>query len=99
MEASVWTHPKVSRLMNNEFVLVSLFVDDKTALTEPVEITENGQTRLLKTVGDKWSFLQRHKFGNNSQPFYIILDNEGNALSGSIGYTQDVEKFLQFLQR
>ncbi len=97
MEASVWTQPEISRLMNNDFVLISLFVDDKTGLPEPIEITENGRTRLLKTVGDKWSFLQRHKFKNNSQPFYIILDNNGNAVSRSIGYTQDVEEFLHFL--
>jgi thiol:disulfide interchange protein DsbD len=97
MEASVWTQPEVSRRMNDDFVLISLFVDDKTALPEPIEMTENGQTRLLKTIGDKWSFLQRHKFRNNSQPFYIILNNNGNALSSSIGYTQDIKEFLKFL--
>ena len=97
MEASVWTDPEVSRLMNEDFVLISLFVDDKTTLPEPVEITENDQTRLLKTVGDKWSYLQRYKFKSNAQPFCIILDNDGNALSQSIGYTTDVKEFLQFL--
>jgi thiol:disulfide interchange protein DsbD len=98
MEASIWTAPAVSQRMNNDFVLVSLFVDDKTDLPEPIEITENGQTRLLKTLGDKWSYLQRNRFNNNSQPFYIILDSDGNPLSKSITYTSDVKEFLAFLK-
>ncbi|MBE6307656.1 MAG: thiol:disulfide interchange protein [Bacteroidales bacterium] len=97
MEASVWTDDKVRDIMREDFVLVSLYVDDKTPLAVPMEVVENGQKRTLKTVGDKWSFLQRYKFGANAQPFYVILDNEGNPLSGSYAFDKDVEHFLEFL--
>ena len=97
MEASVWTDDKVRDIMREDYVLVSLYVDDKTPLAVPMEVVENGQKRTLKTVGDKWSFLQRYKFGANAQPFYVILDNEGNPLSGSYAFDKDVEHFLEFL--
>ena len=73
MEAAVWTDPKVSDLINNDYVLITLYVDNKTPLTEPVKIIENGTERTLRTVGDKWSYLQRVKFGANAQPFYVLL--------------------------
>ena len=98
MEAAVWTDPQVAKILNNDYVLISLFVDDKTPLTERMEITENGQRRTLRTVGDKWSYLQRHKFGANAQPFYVILDGEGHALSHSYGYDEDIDEFLEFLR-
>ena len=97
MEASVWTDDKVRDIMREDYVLVSLYVDDKTPLAVPMEVVENGQKRTLKTVGDKWSFLQRYKFGANAQPFYVILDNEGNPLSGSYAFDKDVDHFLEFL--
>lgn len=97
MEASVWTDDKVRDIMREDFILVSLYVDDKTPLAVPMEVVENGQKRTLKTVGDKWSFLQRYKFGANAQPFYVILDNEGNPLSGSYAFDKNVEHFLDFL--
>ena len=97
MEASVWTDDKVRDIMREDFILVSLYVDDKTPLAVPMEVVENGQKRTLKTVGDKWSVLQRYKFGANAQPFYVILDNEGNALTGSYAFDKDVDHFLNFL--
>lgn len=83
MEAAVWTDPKVSDLINNDYVLITLYVDNKTPLTEPVKIVENGTERTLRTVGDKWSYLQRVKFGANAQPFYVLLDNQGKPLNKS----------------
>ena len=77
MEASVWTDPKVKQMLENDYVLITLMVDDKTKLPQPIEIQENGKTRKLKTIGDKWSYLQRSKFGSNAQPFYILLNDEG----------------------
>jgi thiol:disulfide interchange protein DsbD len=97
MEASVWTDSRVSDIMNNRYVLISLYVDDKTALPEPIEITENGQQRTLRTVGDKWSYLQRSKFGANAQPFYVLLDNDGNKLNSPRSYDEDVEAYVEFL--
>ena len=98
MEAAVWTDQRVADVLNNDYVLISLYVDDKTALAEPVKVVENGKERLLRTVGDKWSYLQRSKFGANAQPFYILLDHDGNALSDSRGYNEDIEEYLTFLQ-
>ena len=80
MEAAVWTDPTVAEKLTKDYVLISLFVDDKTPLPEQIKITENGQERTLRTVGDKWSYLQRSKFGANAQPFYVALDNEGLQL-------------------
>ncbi len=98
MEASVWTDPKVKQLLENDYVLITLFVDDKTRLPETVEIEEYGKTRKLKTIGDKWSYLQRSKFGANAQPFYVLLDNEGKPLGPSYAYDEDVAKYIKFLQ-
>ena len=99
MEAAVWTDPRVADKLKNEFVLISLFVDDKTPLAEPYEVTdEQGNTKTLRTVGAKWSYLQSHKFGANAQPFYVILDpSTGRPLTGSRAYDEDIDKYLDFL--
>lgn len=98
MEAAVWTDSKVSDLMTNDYVLITLYVDNKTPLPEPVKIMENGKERTLRTVGDKWSYLQRVKFGANAQPFYVLLDNEGKPLNKSFVYDEDVPKYIDFLK-
>ena len=98
MEASVWTDPKVKQILENDYVLITLMVDDKTKLPQPIEIQENGKTRKLKTIGDKWSYLQRSKFGSNAQPFYILLNDEGQPLGPSYAFNEDVSKYIQFLQ-
>ena len=98
MEASVWTDPKVKQMLEQDYVLITLIVDDKTNLPAPIEIQENGKVRKLKTVGDKWSYLQRSKFGANAQPFYILLDGGGMPLAPSYAFDEDVSKYIQFLQ-
>ena len=99
MEAAVWSDPQVADILNNQYVLISLYVDDKTPLPQPIEIEENGQQRTLRTVGDKWSYLQRTKFGANAQPFYVLLDNEGHPLAPSRSYDEDLAAYLQFLRQ
>ena len=99
MEAAVWTDPIVAEKLTKDYVLISLFVDDKTPLPEQIKITENGQERTLRTVGDKWSYLQRSKFGANAQPFYVALDNEGHVLGGSYSYDENISKYLDFLNQ
>ena len=99
MEAAVWTDPQVASMLNDKYVLISLYVDDKTPLAEPMTVTENGTQRTLRTVGDKWSYLQRVKFGANTQPFYVLIDNEGKPLNGSRSYDEDIQKYLDFLQK
>ena len=99
MEAAVWTDPRVADKLRNDYVLISLFVDDKTPLAEPFEVTdEKGETKTLRTVGAKWSYLQSHKFGANAQPFYVVVDADGNPLTGSYSFKEDVPAFLEFLQ-
>lgn len=98
MELAVWTDEKVSDLINNDYVLITLYVDEKTPLPAPQKITENGKERTLRTVGDKWSYLQRVKFGANAQPFYVLIDNEGNPLNKSYSYDEDIDKYVDFLQ-
>lgn len=97
MEVAVWTDPSVADILKDKYVLISLFVDDKTPLPEPMTVTENGNEVKLRTVGDKWSYLQRYKFGANAQPFYVAVDNEGKPLSGSFAYKEDIQAFLTFL--
>ena len=99
MEASVWTDARVKDILENDYVLITLMVDDKTKLPEPIRIQENGKTRTLRTIGDKWSYLQRSKFGANAQPFYILLDNEGKPLAPSYAFDEDVSKYIQFLEK
>lgn len=99
MEASVWTDVRVKQILENEYVLITLMVDDKTRLPEMIEVTEEGgKTSKLKTIGDKWSYLQRHKFGTNSQPYYVLLNHEGKPIGPSYAYNEDVDKYLQFLK-
>ena len=98
MELAVWTDPKVSDIINNDYVLITLYVDNKTPLSSPVKIMENGTKRTLRTVGDKWSYLQRVKFGANAQPFYVLIDNEGKPLNKSYSYDESIPKYIEFLQ-
>ena len=98
MEAAVWTDPEVSRLMTERYVLITLYVDEKTPLPEKQTVQENGQQVVLRTVGDRWSYLQRSKFGANAQPFYVLLDGEGHPLTASYSYNEDVQAYVNFLQ-
>ena len=98
MELAVWTNPKVSDIINNDYVLITLYVDNKTPLPSPVKIVENGTERTLRTVLHKWSYLQRVKFGANAQPFYVLIDNEGKPLNKSYSYDEDIPKYIEFLQ-
>lgn len=97
MEAAVWTDPRVAEVINNRYVLITLYVDDKTPLPEPILVEENGADRKLRTVGDRWSYLQRSKFGANAQPFYVLVDNEGRPLNRSYSYNEDIPAYLEFL--
>jgi len=99
MEATVWSDPRVKQIIDNDFVLISLYVDDKTPLPQTIQIEEFGKKRNLKTIGDKWSYLQRSKFGANAQPFYVILDNEGMPIGPSHAYNRDIEKYISFLNQ
>lgn len=99
MEASVWTHPRVKELLENDYVLITLFVDDKTPLKQPYEVEENDKTRKIRTIGDKWSYLQRVKFGANAQPFYVMLDNEGMPLNNSFSFDENPDNFIRWLER
>jgi len=99
MEAAVWTDPRVADLLTKDYVLISLFVDDKTPLPEKEEVVINGQKRTLRTIGDRWSYLQQVKFGSIAQPVYVCLDNEGNSLSGSFSYKEDIPAYVDFLKR
>ena len=99
MEASVWTDPTVKDILDNDFVLITLIVDDKARLAQPLEVTEtNGDRRTLKTVGERWSYFQRTKFGSNAQPFYVMLDNTGHPLAASYGFDEDVDKYITWLR-
>ena len=97
MEAAVWTDPEVAEIINNNYVLVTLHVDDKTPLAEPVVVTENGQERKLRTVGDRWSYLQRYKFGANAQPFYVLLSPDGKPLAPSYSFNEDISSYVDWL--
>ncbi len=97
MEAAVWTDPAVAKCLSEDYVLISLYVDDKRPLPEHIQVTSNGQQRTLRTIGDKWSYLSEHKFGQLSQPLYVALDNEGRPLTRSFAYKEDVADYMQFL--
>ena len=100
MEASVWTDSRVADKLNNDYVLISLYVDDKTPLKQPVEVKlPDGTSRTLRTIGDKWSYLEQTKFGYLAQPFYVPLDNAGKPLNGSFSYKEDVPAYLEFLDK
>ena len=98
MELAVWTDQRVSDIINNDYVLITLFVDNKTKLPEQIKINENGRERTLRTEGDKWSYLQSTKFRYNAQPFYVLLDNEGKPLNKSYVYDEDINKYVDFLE-
>ena len=97
MEAAVFTDPTVADIMTNKYVLIQLYVDEKTDLPEPLLVSDNGTERKLRTVGDRWSYLQSQKFGATAQPFYVLLDNDGNPLAKNYSYDEDIPKFLQWL--
>ena len=100
MEAAVWTDPQVADMLMNDYILVSLYVDDKTPLPEPVEMSDGqGGTRTLRTIGAKWSDLQSRRYGTNAQPYYVIIDSEGNQLAPGRGYNEDVAAFVKFLKQ
>lgn len=98
MEAAVWPDPRVSQMLTKDYILISLYVDDKKPLPQPIEVTENGKKRTLRTVGDKWSFLQSSKFGANTQPFYVVVDAQGMPLTQSMSYDEDIPKYVKFLE-
>ena len=98
MEASVWTDPTVKNLLKKDFVLISLFVDDKTNLSKSYQVQENGRTTTIETVGDKWSYLQRSKFGANAQPFYVMLDNNGKPLNKPFTFDENPANFVKWLK-
>jgi thiol:disulfide interchange protein DsbD len=98
MENAVWTDPQVKKLLEKDYVLITLYVDDKTRLPRNIEIQEHSKTRVLRTIGDKWSYLQRSKFGANAQPFYVLLNNEGKPLGPSYAYNEDITQYIKFLK-
>ncbi|MBQ8714789.1 MAG: thioredoxin family protein [Prevotella sp.] len=97
MEAAVWTDEEVARRLTQDYVLISLYVDDKTPLAQPIEVEVNGQKRTLRTIGDKWSHLQATKFGANTQPFYVLLDEEGKPLGPSRSYDENIQEYINWL--
>jgi thiol:disulfide interchange protein DsbD len=100
MEEQVWSTPEVFELLSNEYVLVSLYVDDRKALSAEEQFSyaqPNGRIKKLKTVGDKWATFQTINFKNNSQPYYILLDENLNMLNRPVGYTPDVDEYTQWL--
>ena len=100
MEASVWTDSRVAEKLNKDYVLISLYVDDKTPLKQPVEVKlPDGTSRTLRTIGDKWSYLEQTKFGYLAQPFYVPLNNAGKPLNGSFSFKEDVPAYLEFLDK
>ena len=98
MELSVWTDTKVRSLINDDYVLITLYVDNKTPLSEPVTVTENGKKRILRTIGDKWSYLQSVKFGYSAQPFYVLLNDEGLPLTKAYKFNESIPDYIEFLE-
>lgn len=99
MESAVFDTERIHKVINDNYVLIKLVVDDKNDLDSPYTIDDNGKTKLIETVGDKWSYLQQHKFQTSTQPYYVILDNEGNPVSSSRGYdpAESVDAFEAWL--
>ncbi len=97
MEGAVFDTQQVRDIIENEFVLIKLMVDDKAPIATPYEVTENGRRVLIETVGERWSYLQRHKFGTNQQPFYVILDNAGRPLVHAMAYDENIDSFVAWL--
>ena len=98
MEASIWIDAEVKKLLEEDYVLITLMVDDKKPLAEPMVVQEDGHEVKLRTIGDKWSYLQRVKFGANAQPFYVLLDHQGKPLAPSRAYDEDVPAYISFLK-
>lgn len=99
MELAVWCDPTVKQLLTKDYVLISLYVDEKTKLPEPIEVTDgSGNKKKLRTVGDRWSYLQERKFGENTQPLYVLLDNEGKPLAGKRSYDENIQEYIDFLR-
>ena len=99
MEASVWSDDRVIDMMRDDYIVASLYVDDRTPLAEPFEVEINGKMVMLETVGDKWTYLQGHRFGANAQPFYVLVDADGNPLCGSYSFNLDVDAYINFLEK
>jgi thiol:disulfide interchange protein DsbD len=99
MEGAVFDTDKVRSIIESDYVLIKLMVDEKANLDKPYTVEENGSTTQINTVGDKWSYLQRHKFGINSQPYYVLLDNDGNPLAPARVYDEDVDAFVDWLNK
>lgn len=99
MEATVWTDPRVAKMLKDDYILISLYVDDKTALTQPIEVTDvTGEKKTLRTVGARWSYLQSSRFGSNAQPYYAVLSHDGHQLLPARGYNEDADAYLHFLE-
>ena len=98
MDATVLADERVKNLIEDEFVFIVLMVDERTRLPQIIEVDDGGRNSRLRTIGDKWSYLQRHKFGTQSQPFYVVLDHQGKPLSPSYAYDESVDNYLEFLQ-
>ena len=99
MEASVWSDDRVIDIMRDDYIVASLYVDDRTPLAKPFEVEINGKMVMLETVGDKWTYLQGHRFGANAQPFYVLVDSDGNPLCGSYSFNLDVDAYIDFLEK
>lgn len=99
MEAAVFTDSRVKELLDKKYVFVKLMVDDKRPMAEPMKVVENGKQKTLRTTGDKWSFLQRYKFGANAQPYYLLLSPSGEPLASPYGYNENIDAFVEFLQQ
>ncbi|MDD2960598.1 MAG: cytochrome c biogenesis protein CcdA [Muribaculaceae bacterium] len=99
MEAAVFDNNKVRDIIEQNYVMVKLMVDDKAALPAPVKVSENGKEITLSTIGERWSYLQRYKFGANSQPYYVVLNKKGELISGPHYYDEDIDKFVKFLDK
>jgi thiol:disulfide interchange protein DsbD len=101
MEEQVWSNPEVYDMINNEYILISLYVDDKMELSEQDKfnyVRENGGIKKIRTVGDKWATFQTVNFRNNSQPFYVLLDPNVKILNQPVGYTPNEEEYLDWLK-
>lgn len=98
MEGAVFDTPGVRELIEKDYVMIKLMVDDKTPLPAPITVEESGEKITLRTVGDRWSYLQRYKFGINSQPYYVLLDNHGQLLNAPRVYDENVGAFIEWLE-
>ena len=98
MESAVWGTPRVRKIINKDYLVIMLHVDDRTPLPSPQRITVNGKERILRSMGDMWSYLESYKFGNISQPFQVILTPDGKPLTSSYGYDEDIDKYVRYLK-